>query len=453
MIPNPSVFRANDIRGIADTDLTSEFVTLLGRAYGSHVVSVGGTKVCVGRDCRLHGPRLRDAFIDGILQTGLDVVDVGVVPSPLLYFAVFHLDTDGGVQITGSHNPSEFNGFKMMLGKSSMHGEAITKLKDRIERHDFIIGEGQLSQQGIDEDYVRLAEENLHVGPRKLKVVVDGGNGAGGPTAMAVLGALGIETVPLYIDMDGRFPNHHPDPTVVENLQDLIATVKEVGADLGVAYDGDGDRLGIVDERGEIIWGDRLMILLSRDLLRQCPGSAIVAEVKCSKTLFEDIADHGGRPIMSAVGHSLIKARMIKEDALLGGEMSGHIFFKHRWYGFDDAVYATCRLLEILGRDDRPLSEHLSDVPQTHVTPEIRLACPDDLKFDLVEEARAHYRATHRVVEIDGARIDFEDGWGLIRASNTQPVIVLRTEGGSAHARDTIRDELVAFVDARIEQP
>jgi len=253
--------------------------------------------------------------------------------------------------------------------------------------------------------------------------------------------------------MDGRFPNHHPDPTVVENLQDLIATVKEVGADLGVAYDGDGDRLGIVDERGEIIWGDRLMILLSRDLLRQCPGSAIVAEVKCSKTLFEDIADHGGRPIMSAVGHSLIKARMIKEDALLGGEMSGHIFFKHRWYGFDDAVYATCRLLEILGRDDRPLSEHLSDVPQTHVTPEIRLACPDDLKFDLVEEARAHYRATHRVVEIDGARIDFEDGWGLIRASNTQPVIVLRTEGGSAHARDTIRDELVAFVDARIEQP
>ena len=453
MIPNPNVFRANDIRGVAATDLTSEFVTLLGRAYGSHVSSVGGTKVCVGRDCRLHGPRLRDAFIDGILQTGVDVIDVGVVPSPLLYFAVFHLNTDGGVEITGSHNPREFNGFKMMLGKSSMHGESITKLKGRIERQDFIVGEGHLSHQSIDEDYVKLAAENLHVGPRKLKIVVDGGNGAGGPTAMAVLDALGVETVPMYVEMDGRFPNHHPDPTVVENLQELIATVREEGADLGVAYDGDGDRLGIVDERGEIIWGDRLMILLSRDLLRECPGAAIVAEVKCSKTLFEDIADHGGRPIMSAVGHSLIKARMIKEDALLGGEMSGHIFFKHRWYGFDDAVYATCRLLEILSRDDRPLSEHLSNVPKTHVTPEIRLACPDHLKFDLVEEARAHYRTTHRVVEIDGARIDFEDGWGLIRASNTQPVIVLRTEGGSADARDAIRDELLAFVDARVAPP
>ena len=450
MIPNPSVFRANDIRGIADTDLTSEFVTLLGRAYGSHVLAQGGTQVCVGRDCRLHGPRIRDALIDGILQTGLNVIDVGVVPSPLLYFAVFHLDTDGGVQITGSHNPKEFNGFKMMLGKSSLHGENITRLRERIERRDFLVGEGTLTEQSIDEDYAHLAAENLHVGPRKLKVVVDGGNGAGGPTAMAVLKALHVETIPLYVEMDGSFPNHHPDPTVVENLQELIATVKATGADLGVGYDGDGDRLGIVDETGEIIWGDRLMILLSRDLLRECPGSSIVAEVKCSKTLFEDIAKHGGRPIMSAVGHSLIKARMVKEDAMLGGEMSGHIFFKHRWYGFDDAVYATCRLLEILGRDDRTLSEHLADVPKTHVTPEIRLDCPDDIKFGVVKEAQDHYRATHRVVEIDGARIDFEGGWGLIRASNTQPVIVLRAEGASAEARDAIRDELTAFVDARV---
>jgi len=443
---NPQIFRAYDVRGVADVDLTDDVAMALGRAYAAEIIAAGGKRVTLGRDCRLHGPRLRAAFATGLLESGLDVIDVGVVPSPLLYFSVFHHDADGGVQITGSHNPSNYNGFKMMQGKASLHGEAIQRLRTRMETADFVSGSGELTEAPIFDDYVAYVTENITLGDRPLRVVVDGGNGTGGPSAVAILERLGVEVIPKFIEMDGRFPNHHPDPTVAENLQDLIAAVRETKADLGVAYDGDADRIGVVDETGEIIWGDRLMILLSRAILAENPGAAIVSEVKCSQTLFDDIAAHGGRPIMSQVGHSIIKERMLQEKSLLGGEMSGHIFFKHRWFGFDDAVYTTMRLLEIVSHTDAPLSSLFADVPKTHVTPEIRLPCPDDTKFGVVDKAVTHFKASFPVIDIDGARIDFGDGWGLIRASNTQPVIVLRAEADSAEALARIRTTLEGFV-------
>ncbi len=449
---NPQIFRAYDVRGVADRDLTDEVATDLGRAYGTLIRRDGGRRVCLGRDCRLHGPRLHAAFLSGLLSTGLEVLDVGVVPSPVLYFSVFHTDADGGVEITGSHNPADYNGFKMMRGKGSLHGEQITTLRRLIEARDFEVGQGRVVDRPILDEYVDYVAANLQLGPRPLKVVIDGGNGTGGPPALALYRRLGLDVVPMYTDMDGRFPNHHPDPTVAENLDELIARVRAEGADLGLAFDGDADRIGVVDDAGEILWGDRLMILLARDILRDNPGACIVSEVKCSKTLFDDIAAHGGRPVMSAVGHSIIKERMKAEGALLAGEMSGHIFFAHRWFGFDDAVYAGARLLELLSRTDRPLSTLLADVPTTHLTPEIRLDCPDEVKFRVVEEATAHFRAhpdTRGVVDIDGARVDFGYGWGLIRASNTQPVIVLRAEADTAEHLAAIRARLEDFVAER----
>ncbi len=446
---NPAVFRALDIRGVADRDLGDDFVRALGQAYGTVIKRAGGRRVCVGRDCRLSGDRIRAALVAGILATGVDVLDVGVVASPLLYWSVFHHDTDGGVQITGSHNPAEYNGFKLMRGRAAMHGDAIGALRRLIEAGDFEAGAGALTEHETLTPYVDDVAPKLALGDRPLKVVVDGGNGAGGPAGVALLERLGVEVIPLFVEMDGRFPNHHPDPTVEDNLVDLRAAVLDHGADVGVGYDGDGDRIGVVDDRGRILWGDRLMILLSREVLREHAGAAIIGEVKCSSALYDDIAAHGGRPIMSAVGHSLIKARMQAEDALLAGEMSGHIFFRDRWYGFDDAIYVTGRLLEIMSRADRPLSALLADVPEPCATPEIRLECPDALKFDVVAEAVAHYSARHEVIDIDGARVDFGDGWGLIRASNTQPVLVLRAEADSPEALARIRAELEGFVAAR----
>jgi phosphomannomutase/phosphoglucomutase len=453
------VFRAYDVRGIAqaehpaDVELDPNFAEVLGRAYGTFIrreVPASdperGHRVCLARDCRIHGEALHRAFSRGVRSTGVHVIDVGVVASPMLYFAVHFLGTDGGVQVTGSHNPSNYNGFKMMRGRSSLYGEAIQTLRQTMLSGDCLVGEGQETSHPIFEDYVSYVTENLSLGARPLRVVVDGGNGTGGPPAVALLQRLGVEVIPLYIEMDGRFPNHHPDPTVAENLTELIAAVRREGADLGVAYDGDADRIGVVDDQGEILWGDRLLILLARHVLAELPGSAIVSEVKCSKTLFEDIEAHGGRAIMSAVGHSIIKSRMKAEGAQLAGEMSGHIFFQHRWFGFDDAVYTTGRLLEILSRTETPLSALLSDVPVTHVTPEIRLECPDDVKFRVVDAAVAQFSETHDVIDIDGARVSFEGGWGLIRASNTQPVIVLRAEAETAAGLADIRQTLEDFV-------
>lgn len=429
---DPHIFRQYDIRGVVATALTPEVTTLIGKALGTMARRAGGTSFAIGRDCRTHSPLLRDALVEGLTSCGLQVVDVGMVPTPLLYFAVFHLDLGGGVQITGSHNPPEFNGLKMMLGKDTLHGEQIQELRAMIEAGDFEqVAGGAVREHDILTPYLDFVEENITMGPRRLQVVADAGNGVAGIVAVPLLERLGVECVPRYIEPDGTFPNHHPDPAEEENVEDLIEQVHHHKADLGIAYDGDGDRIGVVDGDGQIIWGDKLMIVLSRALLEQAPGATIVGEVKCSQTMYDDIRAHGGDAIMWKVGHSLIKSKMKETGALLAGEMSGHIFFKHRYFGFDDALYTTARLVELLSQQEASLGELLSDVPQTFATPEIRLEVPDSIKFDVVARIVEEMRRRHQVVDIDGVRVIYEDGWGLIRASNTQPALVLRAEAQS----------------------
>jgi len=446
---NPAVFREYDIRGIAERDLTDAFTRSLGRTLGTFWARKGKKRVGLGRDCRLSSPRLHEQLLAGLLETGIHVVDIGVVPTPLLYFAVFHHDLDGGVQITGSHNPPGDNGFKMMIGKASLYGADIKTLRSMVEAEDYeISGGGTVEQVDVLPAYTGFIKGNIRLARTNLRVAIDAGNGAGGPTALAAMHAAGISPIPLLCEMDGRFPVHHPDPSEPHNLEMLIETVRSKNLDLGIAFDGDADRIGVVDARGDVIWGDRLLILLSRDLLKHHPGAAVLGEVKCSQTLYDDIAKHGGRPILWKTGHSLIKAKMKEEHALLAGEMSGHIFYADRFFGYDDAVYAALRLLEILAETDRPLHELLADVPSTFVTPELRVDCPDEQKFDVVAKVLEHYKKTHRVVDVDGARILFEDGWGLVRASNTQPVLVMRFEA-QTEAR---RDELRAQVEATVKQ-
>jgi phosphomannomutase / phosphoglucomutase len=425
---SPTIFREYDIRGLVDQDLTEEAVLVVGRALGTIVRKAGGHKVVVGRDCRLSGERFAARMIAGLTSTGMDVVDVGVVPTPLVYFAANTLPVDGLCMITGSHNPPEYNGLKVGVGKTTLHGDGIQELRSVCARGVFATGQGLASHYDIVKPYQQYVKENLRLGERKLKVVVDAGNGTGGVVAVPIFEALGIEVVPLFLDMDGNFPNHHPDPTVEKNLAQLKAKVLETKADLGIAYDGDADRVGAVDEQGNVLWGDQMMILFSRALLEEHPGAAIVGEVKCSMNLYDDIARKGGRPIMWKAGHSLIKAKMKEEGALLAGEMSGHIFFAHRWFGFDDAVYSSGRFLELLSRTDAPLSSLLADVPKTFATPEIRLDCPEEKKFEVVKRAQAFFSSNYEAVTVDGVRVTFPDGWGLVRASNTQPLLVLRFE-------------------------
>jgi phosphomannomutase/phosphoglucomutase len=451
------VFREYDIRGVADRDLGDEFATLLGRGLGTMLRSgAEPVRIAVGRDCRLSSPRLFAALTKGLRAAGVDVVEIGVVPTPLLYFAVHHLGTAGGIQITGSHNPPEDNGFKIMRGKASFFGADIQALRKLIESGDFgppPAREGKIESVDVLGSYVSMIKERTSLAKTDLKFVVDAGNGAGGPTALAAMTALGLKPDPLFCEMDGRFPNHHPDPTVLENVQALIDRVRATGARVGIAYDGDADRLGAVDADGEVVWGDKLMILFSRALLAERPGASILGEVKCSQTLYDDIAKHGGKPILWKTGHSLIKTKMKETGALLAGEMSGHLFFADRYFGYDDAIYASLRLLEILSRDGRTLGEMLADVPKTFTTPELRVDCPDAIKFDVVRKVTEHYKNSGReVIDIDGARIMFgtpsAPAWGLVRASNTGPVLVMRFEAGSAEERDRIRTEVEAQVKA-----
>jgi phosphomannomutase/phosphoglucomutase len=442
------IFRAYDIRGVADTELTDDVVQGIGRALGTMAQLAGGTTFAVGRDCRISGPRLRNAVITGLLSTGINVVDVGEVPTPLLYFAVHHLGVGGGVQVTGSHNPSEFNGFKMMVGKSTLHGDDILEIARRIRESDFKTGTGTLTEVDIVEPYLQDVCGRIQMGPRKLRVSVDGGNGVAGPTTMKLMERLGVDAVGHYIEPDGTFPNHHPDPTTVETVEIMAHEVRTDGSDLALGFDGDGDRIGVVDGDGNVQWGDRLMIVFSRAVLREVPGATIVSEVKCSKTLYDDIAAHGGNGIMWRTGHSPIKAKMKETGAALGGEMSGHIFFSHRWYGFDDALYASARLLEILSHSDQTLAGMLADVPVTYVTPELRVDCPDDRKFAIVAKVVESLRSQYDVVDIDGVRVNFADGWGLVRASNTQPVLVMRAEALSPERRDAI----VVMLEEEIRQ-
>jgi phosphomannomutase/phosphoglucomutase len=451
------VFREYDIRGVADRDLTDDLALAIGRGLGTMLARGGGEplRVAVGRDCRLSSARLFAALCEGLVRAGARVLEVGIGPTPFLYGAVHALDADGGVMITGSHNPADDNGFKIMRGKASFFGADIQSLRKLIEGDAFAAGRapGGVEKVDVRARYVDMVTSGIRLARTDVKFVLDAGNGAGGPLGLECMEKLGLSPDPLFCEMDGRFPNHHPDPTVPKNLDALVARVRSTGARVGLAYDGDADRLGAVDANGDVVWGDKLMILFSRALLAERPGAAILGEVKCSQTLYDDIAKHGGRPILWKTGHSLIKTKMKEEHALLAGEMSGHLFFADRYFGYDDAIYASLRLLEILAKDSRSIGEMLADVPRTFATPEIRVDCADAIKFDVVSAVLAHYRAAgFDVVDIDGARIQFgserEPAWGLVRASNTGPVLVMRFEAASEERRDSLRAEVEEVVRA-----
>ncbi|HZS49173.1 MAG TPA: phosphomannomutase/phosphoglucomutase [Blastocatellia bacterium] len=436
---NPQIFREYDIRGVVDRDLTDDAVYDLARALGTYFRNNSARRISLGRDARESSPRFRDLMIRGLNETGCDVLDVGMVPTPVLYFTMFTQLVEGGVMITGSHNPADNNGFKICLGKGTIFGDDIRQIRDIAESGKFASGAGSAEERDVIPEYSSYIASNVKLGSRPLKVIVDSGNGMGGYVAVPIYRQLGCDVIDLFTEPDSRFPNHHPDPTVVENMRFAVDAVKEHKADLAIAFDGDADRIGVVDEHGRIIWGDQLMIIYARSILKKNPGATFIAEVKCSQTLFDDIKKHGGKPIMWKVGHSLIKAKMKETGAALAGEMSGHQFFADRYFGYDDAPYAGARLLEILSNTDQPLSALLSDLPPTVNTPEIRVDCPDDKKFDVVKQLTDEFRKTNEVIDIDGARILFEHGWGLIRSSNTQPVLVLRFEADNQQHLDEMR--------------
>ncbi|MBL7175913.1 MAG: phosphomannomutase/phosphoglucomutase [Desulfobacteraceae bacterium] len=436
---NPNIFREYDIRGRIPDELDQEIVYRMGLSFGTYYHDRGAVKIGLGRDCRLSSVEFREALVKGLQESGIGVIDIGMVPTPLLYFSLFHLDLDGGIQLTASHNPPEYNGFKVCLGKTSIHGEEIQKIREIGESGKFYRGKGSVEEIDVIRSYLDYLQENLHQGSVPRKVVVDAGNGMGGMVAPEVYATMGVEVETLFCEPDGRFPNHHPDPTVPENLTDLISKVSELSADLGIAFDGDADRIGVVDSEGAIIWGDQLMIIFSRDLLERNPGAKIIGEVKCSQILFDDIRSHGGDPIMWKVGHSLIKSKLKEEGALLAGEMSGHLFFADRYFGYDDAIYAGARLLEILTKKEESIMDLLADLPRTVNTPEIRLDCPDEKKFHVVSSLVEDFKKEYEVIDVDGARVIFDGGWGLIRASNTQPVLVLRFEAQEETRLEEIR--------------
>jgi phosphomannomutase/phosphoglucomutase len=441
----PTIFREYDIRGVADVELLDADIHLLGQAFGTFLQRHAGKKVALGRDTRLSSPRLHDALLRGLVASGCAVTDLGIVPTPVLYYSVFHLGTDGGVMITGSHNPPEFNGFKTVCGSSTIHGEAIQEVRKIIETGDLAGGSGSVTEADVVTPYVDEVASQFHF-PRRVKVVVDAGNGTGGPVMHRIFEKLNADAIEMFFDMDGRFPNHHPDPTVVANLEPLIAKVRETKADLGIAFDGDTDRIGAVDETGTVIYGDQLMIIYGREILTRKPGATFIGEVKCSQLMYDDLAARGGNPIMWKTGHSLIKAKMQETRAELAGEMSGHMFFADRYYGFDDALYAACRLMEIVANSGRPLSAQLADLPKTVTTPEIRVDCPDELKFEVVRRAAEELKAGHKTVDVDGVRVLFPQGWGLVRSSNTQPVLVMRFEATTPELLRAYRSEVEAVV-------
>jgi phosphomannomutase/phosphoglucomutase len=447
------VFREYDVRGLVKNELTPAFAETLGSAFASLLLerTAGRAQaVLIGRDHRTSSPGLAQGFARGAGKWGLDVIDIGVVPTPVSYFAAHTLPADGFCMITGSHNPPEYNGFKLGIGTATMAGPEVQELK----RHALAGKEPKAARQGrvvqVDaiKPYLDVVTATLGKARRPLKVVADAGNGTGGLVGPELLRRLGHEVIELFCELDGTFPNHHPDPTVEENLLDLRKKVLETGADVGIAWDGDSDRVGALDEKGHVLWGDQLMILFSRDVLAEHPGAAIVSEVKCSQTLYDDVEQRGGRAIMWKAGHSLIKAKMKEEGALLAGEMSGHIFFKHRWYGFDDGIYSAARLLELVARDGRPLSQMLDGIPTVFASPEIRADMPETIKFQAVDLAKEKLRRHGKTIEVDGVRVIVDGGWGLIRASNTQPLLVLRWEATS----EARLQEIKALIEATVEE-
>jgi phosphomannomutase/phosphoglucomutase len=450
---NGSVFRAYDIRGVADRDLDDDFVRDLGCALGTRVLRGGGQAMALARDCRVHSPRLHAALLKGLLSTGVQVLDVGVVPSPLLYFAVHHLACGSGVVITGSHNPASDNGFKIVLGGRRLHGDELGQLLPQIAARDFLRGSGVRRTEDIVGPYLSFVRERLRLGPRRPPVVVDAGNGTGGAVAVALLQSLGFPVTPLYCEMDGRFPHHPPDPTEPQNLVDLSATVAAQGAELGLAFDGDADRLAAVDSQGRILWGDDLLILLGRAILAEQPGARFVCEVKCSRAVVDQLTAAGGQVVMWRVGHSELLHKMREVDAVLAGEMSGHLFFAHRYLGYDDAIYAAARLLEILSHDETKLAAHVDTLPRLHRTPERRIAVPDSEKAALVQRVAAVLRTWPGVGvnDLDGIRIHWPDAWALVRASNTQPAIVLRFEAHTAERLAEVEAQVTAQVTAALD--
>ncbi len=437
---NQNIFRQYDIRGLVNKDLNGDFAEALGKAVGTYIIKSGGKSAVVGYDNRPSSPSYSKHLIRGLVSTGIDVIDVGLVPTPAYYFSVVHFKASGGVMITGSHNPSEFNGFKISKENHAIFGEEIQKIMHLMEKDEFLKGEGSIKKTEILDIYAEMIKEKVSLN-KKLKVVLDCGNGVGSVIAPKILNSLGVELQELYCVSDGTFPNHHPDPTLPETLTDLIKKVKDSNADIGIALDGDADRIGVVDDKGVILWGDQLLILFSRELLAKKPESKILVEVKCSQALIEDIKNHNGIPILSPTGHSIIEAKMIEEHALIAGEMSGHMFFRDEFFGFDDAIYASARILRILSNSDKKLSELLSDAPKYFSSPEIRVDCSDEKKFEVVKIVGEYFKKNHKVIDIDGARVLFDNGWGLVRASNTQPVLVLRFEAKTQNELEEIKSK------------
>ncbi len=444
---NPSIFREYDIRGIAAEDLTDDVVQAIGRAFGTMLQRDGKQRISLGRDCRLSSERISAALTHGLLATGIQVTDIGLCTTPLLYYSIHKLEKEGGVMVTGSHNPPEFNGMKLCVGTSTIHGDQIQEVRRVIEGGDLAAGTGSVGHYDIIPEYLDELSNTFDF-KRKLKVVVDAGNGTGGLVAPELFRRLGCDVVELYCDVDGTFPNHHPDPTVEANLVELRQRVVDEGADLGLAYDGDADRIGAVDEKGGIIWGDKLLILYAREILSRKPGATIISEVKASTTLYDDIRAHGGNAVMWKTGHSLIKAKMKETGAELAGELSGHMFFADGYYGFDDAVFASCRLIDIVASTGTPVTELLADVPATVSTPEIRVECPDEEKFPLIERLKERLSKDHEIIDVDGVRVVFPDGWALARASNTQPVLVLRFEALTEERLQEMRDLVESAIEA-----
>ncbi|HEY7209785.1 MAG TPA: phosphomannomutase/phosphoglucomutase [Bryobacteraceae bacterium] len=448
---HPGIFREYDIRGIADQELLDPDVEILGRALATYLIRHSGRTMCLGNDCRLSSGRLHDAILRGMLAAGAQVLDIGTVPTPVLYYASVHFKAGGAVMITGSHNPPEYNGFKTVCGSGTLHGAAIQDVHKLIRTGNLESGTGTVQKVDAVTPYVDEITSQFKLS-RKVKVVFDAGNGTAGPVLARMIGKLNVDATELFFEMDGRFPNHHPDPTVPANLKDLKKAVAEHRAELGIAFDGDTDRIGAIDENGSVIYGDMLLLIFGREILLRKPGSTFIGEVKCSQVMYDKLAELGGRPIMFKTGHSLIKAKMKEEHAELAGEMSGHMFFADRYYGYDDALYAACRLLEIVANSGKPLSHQLAGIPQMVATPELRFDCPDELKFQVVERVASIVRRTHSIVDVDGVRVPFERGWGLVRASNTQPVLVMRFEAESQDLLEKYRHEIESVVEQAKEE-
>ncbi|HHW57020.1 MAG TPA: phosphomannomutase/phosphoglucomutase [Clostridia bacterium] len=452
---NENMFRMYDIRGVWDEDLTVKTAEIIGKAFGTYVKQKGIKDVLVGRDNRLSSKPIRDALIKGITSTGCNVLDVGVLTTPAFYYSNILYNSQAGMMITASHNPPQFNGFKVMVGPSTIYGEELKKLYHIAEKDEFEKGVGEVKYAYPINSYINMIKDKVKLGSRKLKVVVDCGNGTGSYFYPDVIYNLGCEVYPLYCESDPTFPNHFPDPVKEENLKDLIEEVKRIKADLGIAFDGDGDRIGVVDEKGNIIWGDMLMILYWREIIKKHPGADAIVEVKCSQALVEEIEKLGGNPLFYKTGHSLIKAKMKEINAVFTGEMSGHMFFADEYYGFDDAAYAAARLLRILSNTDKSLSELLADVPKYPSTPEIRLECDDDKKFNVVKGVTEYFREKgYKIIDVDGARVLFDGGWGLVRASNTGPELIVRCEAKTEDKLEKIKKELsqaLAKFDVKFE--